>query len=111
MAVEIVKDSWTGVVRAVTLGATAADGGSRSKAIKVGGQKALPFCHFESEMPNKPVVAIEIKNRRPEDWSPLLNDVWGPAMDNPAHWARAAEAAGADLLVLALTLTGQDGNP
>lgn len=32
-------------------------------------------------------------------------------MDNPGDWARAAEEAGADLLVLALTLTGQDGNP
>lgn len=111
MAVEINKDSWSGMVRTVTLGANSADGGTRSKVIRVGGQKTLPFCHFESEMPNKPVVAIEIKNRRPEDWSPLLNDVWGPAMDNPGDWARAAEEAGADLLVLALTLTGQDGNP
>ncbi len=32
-------------------------------------------------------------------------------MDNPGDWARAAEAAGADLLVLALSLTGQDGGP
>jgi acetyl-CoA decarbonylase/synthase, CODH/ACS complex subunit delta len=111
MAVEIVKDSWTGVVRTVTIGATAVDGGTRSKVIKVGGQKSLPFCHFESTMPNKPVVAIEIKNRRPEDWSQLLSDVWGAAMDHPADWARAAEAAGADLLVLALSLTGESGAP
>jgi acetyl-CoA decarbonylase/synthase, CODH/ACS complex subunit delta len=111
MAVEIVKDSWTGSVRTVTLGATAAEGGTRTRVIKVGGQKTLPFCHFESEMPNKPVIAIEIKNRRPEDWSPLLNDVWGSAMDHPGDWAQAAEAAGAELLFLALSLTGQDGNP
>jgi acetyl-CoA decarbonylase/synthase complex subunit delta len=111
MAVEMVKDSWTGVVRTVTLGATVADGGTRNKVIRVGGQKTLPFCHFESEIPNKPVVAMEIKNRRPDDWSPLLNEVWGPAMDHPGDWARAAEAAGADLLVLALSLTGEDGNP
>ncbi len=111
MAVEIVKDSWTGAVRTLTLGATAADGGTRSKVVKVGGQKALPFCHFESETPNRPIVAIEIKNRRPEDWSPLLTDVWGSAMDRPGDWAQAAEAAGADLLVLALSLTGEDGNP
>jgi acetyl-CoA decarbonylase/synthase complex subunit delta len=111
MPVELNKDSWTGAVRTVTLGATAAEGGTRSRVVKVGGQKTLPFCHFESVMPNKPVVAIEIKNRRPEDWSPLLSDVWGPAMDDPGEWARAAEAAGADLLVLALCLTGKDGNP
>jgi acetyl-CoA decarbonylase/synthase, CODH/ACS complex subunit delta len=111
MAVEIIKDSWTGAVRTITLGATSPDGGTRSHAIKVGGQKALPYCHFESETPYKPVVAIEIKNRRPDDWSPLLQDVWGSAMDDPASWARAAEAAGADLLVLALSLTGPEGNP
>jgi hypothetical protein len=33
--------------------------------------------HFEAEMPNKPVVAIEIRDRRPEDWSPLLLQTWG----------------------------------
>jgi acetyl-CoA decarbonylase/synthase complex subunit delta len=32
-------------------------------------------------------------------------------MDDPAQWAKAAEAAGADLLVLALSLTGPSGNP
>jgi acetyl-CoA decarbonylase/synthase complex subunit delta len=111
MAIEIVKDSWSGVVRTVTLGATPANGGTRSRVIQIGGQKTLPFCHFESEMPNKPVVAIEIKDHRPDDWSPLLNDVWGSAMDDPGSWARAAEAAGADLLVLALSMTGQDENP
>jgi acetyl-CoA decarbonylase/synthase complex subunit delta len=110
MAVELVKDTWTGAVRTVVLGATPAEGGTRSKVVKVGGEKALPFCHFESEMPNKPVVAVEIKNRRPDDWSPLLQDVWGTAMDQPGDWARAAEAAGADLLVLALGLTGPGGN-
>jgi acetyl-CoA decarbonylase/synthase, CODH/ACS complex subunit delta len=111
MAVEIVKDSWAGSVRTVTLGATAENGGTRSRVVKVGGQKALPFCHFEAETPNKPVVAVEIKNRRPEDWSPLLLDVWGSAVDDPGAWAAAAESAGADLLVLALSQTGANGGP
>lgn len=111
MAVEIVKDSWTGIVRTVMLGATSADGGTRSQVVKVGGQKMLPFLHFESETPNKPLVAIEIKNRRPEDWSPLLLDTWGASMDDPASWAKAAESAGADILVLALSLTGESGTP
>ncbi len=111
MAVEIIKDSWPGVVRTVTLGAEAAEGGTRTRVVRVGGQKTLPFCHFESDMPHRPVVAIEIKDRRPEDWSPLLHDAWGAAMDDPADWARAAEAAGADLLVLALSLNGPGGAP
>jgi len=111
MPVEIPKDSWSGAVQTVTLGATAADGGTRTQTITVGGQKALPFMHFEQATPYRPLVAIEIKDRRPEDWSPLLLEVWGEAADDPATWAQAAEQAGADLLVLALTLTDADGQP
>jgi acetyl-CoA decarbonylase/synthase complex subunit delta len=111
MAVEIPKDTWSGAVRAVTLGAASADGGTRAKTVTVGGEKTLPFMHFEGETPNAPVVAVELRERRPEDWSPLLRDVWGSAMDNPAAWAKAAETAGADLIQLTLSLTGSDGNP
>ncbi len=111
MPVEIPKDSWSGAVRVVTLGATSADGGTRAKTVTIGGEKTLPFMHFEGETPNAPVVAIEIKDRRPEDWSPLLPKVWGSAMDDPAAWAKAAEAAGADLIQMTLSLTGGDGNP
>jgi acetyl-CoA decarbonylase/synthase complex subunit delta len=64
----------------------------------------MPYLHFEAPMPNKPVIAIEIKSRKPDDWSLLLAEAWGEAMDDPAQWARKAEEAGADLLVLALTL-------
>jgi acetyl-CoA decarbonylase/synthase complex subunit delta len=60
--------------------------------------------HFEGQTPNRPVVAVEIKDHRPDDWSPLLAEVWGDAMNDPAQWAKKAEEAGADLLVLALTL-------
>ncbi|MBN1311697.1 MAG: acetyl-CoA decarbonylase/synthase complex subunit delta [Anaerolineae bacterium] len=111
MAVEIPKDTWTGEVHAVTLGAIEADGGTRTKTVTVGGEKTLPFMHFEGETPNAPVVAVEIKDRRPDDWSPLLEEAWGSAMDDPAAWAKAAEEAGADLIQLSLSLTGSDGNP
>ena len=111
MPVEIPKDSWDGVVRTVTLGATKAEGGTRSRTVTVGGQKTLPFMYFEHAAPNRPLVAIEIKDRLPSDWSPLLLDVWGDAANNAATWAKSAEEAGADLLVLALTLTDAEGEP
>ncbi len=111
MPVEIPKDKWTGTVRTVTIGATEAEGGTRTSTITVGGQNTLPYMHFEGEIPNRPVIALEIKDRRPEDWSPLLLEVWGDAANDPAAWAKAAEAAGADLLVLALSLTDADGAP
>jgi acetyl-CoA decarbonylase/synthase complex subunit delta len=111
LRLELVKDSWPGAVRTITIGATAEDGGTRSHVVTVGGEKALPFMHFEAEMPHKPLVAIEIKDRRPEDWSPLLLETWSDVVDDPAAWARAAEEAGADLLQLTLSLTDKDDNP
>ena len=87
MPIELVKDSWPGAVREVTLGATAADGGTRTSTVTVGGEKALPFMHFEAPMPHKPVVAMEIKDRRPDDWSPLLLETWQAVADDPVAWS------------------------
>jgi acetyl-CoA synthase len=105
------KEKWTGSVREVTLGATAAEGGTRSKTITIGGQTAMPFLDFEGAMPNEPVIAVEIQDRKPDDWSPLLNEAWGDAMNDPGTWAQAAEKAGANIIVLQLSLTDADGNP
>ncbi|MDI6768849.1 MAG: acetyl-CoA decarbonylase/synthase complex subunit delta [Anaerolineales bacterium] len=111
MPIEIPKDKWPGKIRTVTLGATAAEGGTRSKTVAIGGEASLPFMHFENPTPNPPLVAIEIKDRKPEDWSPLLAEVWSEAMNDPGAWAKAAEATGADLILLALSVTGADGKP
>lgn len=107
MPIEIPKDKWLGSVRTVTIGATAAEGGTRAKTVTIGGETTMPYLHFEAPMPNKPAIAIEIKSRKPQDWSPLLAEVWGEAMADAAQWAKKAEEAGADLLVLALTV--EDG--
>ncbi len=104
MSLQIPKEKWTGKVREVVLGATAAQGGSRSHTLTVGGETTLPFLHFDGQIPHRPLLAVEIKSRKPEDWSPLLVEAWGDAMNDPAAWAKAAEAAGADLIVLTLTL-------
>ena len=111
MPIEFVQDKWPGKVRSITIGATAAEGGTRTTTVTVGGEKALPFMHSDSEMPNRPLVAIEIKDRFPEDWSPLLAQTWGDVMQDPAAWAKAAEGAGADMIVLALSSTDKDGKP
>jgi len=108
VTIEIPKEKWTGKVREITLGATAAEGGTRAKTVIVGGETTLPFLHFEGVIPHAPKLALEIKSRKPApgDWSPLLMETWGAAMDDPGAWAKAAEAAGADLILL--TLTAQD---
>ena len=109
--IELAKEQWTGSVREVTLGATPEEGGTRAKAITIGGETAMPFMYFEGQVPHPPVIAIEIKDRKPEDWSPLLLETWGEAAEDPASWAKAAEEAGADLIQVTLSLTDADGNP
>lgn len=103
MPIEFPKDKWLGRIHTVTIGATPAEGGTRSRTLTVGGHTTLPFLSFESPLANPPALALEIKSRYPEDWSPLLRRVWGEAMNDPAAWAKSAEEAGADLLVLALS--------
>ena len=104
MPVEIPKDKWPGSIKAITIGATAAEGGTRDRSITLGGQTTMPYLQFEAPTPNKPVIAIELKSRPPEDWSPLLCGGPGDAMEDPAQWAKKAEETGADVLVLTLTV-------
>jgi acetyl-CoA decarbonylase/synthase complex subunit delta len=110
VTVEIPKMKWTGQVREITLGATADEGGTRSKATVVGGESTLPFLDFEAPMPNPPRIAVEIQDRRPSDWSPLLTEAWGDVMDDPAAWARAVEDLDVDILLLQLSLSDAEGN-
>jgi acetyl-CoA decarbonylase/synthase complex subunit delta len=68
----------------------------------VGGQNALPFLHFEGQIPNKPVVAVEVRDQAPDDWSDLLVTAWGKVLSDPAAWAANAEKLGAEVIALML---------
>ena len=109
MTIEIPKEKWTGQVREVTIGATSEDGGTRSQTLTIGGESTLPFLDFEGDIPHRPALALEIRDRVPDDWSPVLLEAWGDSMESPAAWAKAAEEAGADLIYLVLSLTMADG--
>ena len=108
MPVDIPKEKWPGSVRQVVIGATPDQGGTRSRAVVVGGENCMPYMHFEGSIPNAPSIAVEIRDRRPDDWSPLLLETWKEVVNDPAKWAAAAEAAGADLIQLIL---GLDNTP
>jgi len=98
--IEIPKEKWGGKVREVTLGATAANGGTRAKTVTVGGETTLPFLHFEGEIPHPPAVVIEVQDHKPGDWPAVLLEAWGDVTGDVTAWAKAAEAAGADAVLL-----------
>jgi acetyl-CoA decarbonylase/synthase complex subunit delta len=115
--VEIPVEKWTGSVRQVILGATKAEGGTRNRTVVIGGETTLPFLSFEGKVPNRPQVAIEVRPvplkrtfRNPAvEWPEPLTKAWGAVLGDPAAWAQAAEAAGADLVVLQLPSTDEAG--
>jgi acetyl-CoA decarbonylase/synthase complex subunit delta len=111
VTVETPLEKWAGTIRPVTVGATAGEGGTRSKAAALGGQATLPFLSFEGKAPNAPLVAVEVWNRNPGDeWSAALTQAWGDALNDAALWAKAAEEAGADLICLRFFQTDAAGN-
>ncbi|HMK93595.1 MAG TPA: acetyl-CoA decarbonylase/synthase complex subunit delta [Thermoleophilia bacterium] len=84
--VEIPKETWPGAVREVTLGAGAADGGTRTSTVTVGGEITLPFLGFEAVNPHRPALAA----------------AWAGVAGDAAAWAARAVEAGADLIALRL---------
>ena len=102
VSVPAVKETWTGSIREITLGALSEDGGTRASTVTVGGETTLPFLHFEGQIPHRPVVAIEIMDQPPSDWSPILLGAWGDVVSDVGVWAKKAEEAGVDLVALTL---------
>lgn len=108
MALELMLEKWSGAVSTVSIGATAAEGGSRNKTIKVGGQKTLPFLFPEGELPYKPVIAFEICDILPVDWPQELTKIYGDCLNDPLSWAqKCVEDFKAELLCVKL----QGGHP
>jgi acetyl-CoA decarbonylase/synthase complex subunit delta len=108
--VELPREKYAGKVREITIGATKDQGGTRAKVVTIGGESTLPFLTFEGAMPHPPAIAVEIQDRKPSDWSPILLEAWNDVADSPAKWAQAAEALGVDLILLKLNATLADGS-
>jgi acetyl-CoA decarbonylase/synthase, CODH/ACS complex subunit delta len=102
LAVPEVKETWTGRIVEVTVGAGPDRGGTRGSTATMGGETTLPFLHFEGLIPHRPLIAVEVSDRTPDDWSPLLLEAWKDVLGDPAAWAAKAEAAGAEVIALTL---------
>ncbi len=95
--------SYKGGVTEVQLGATKADGGSRGKVVKIGGQSSL--YRFEGGYKNKPVVSFDVFDMAMPSFPKALREIWGDVWDDPAGWAREAVKLGTELVTLHLIST------
>jgi len=94
---------YSGAIREVTLG-------NGDKTVTVGGSTSLPFHLFEGEMKNKPLIAMEIQDVRPDSWPETLTKYYDDVMDSPVDWARkCVEEYNADALNIWLIGTDPNG--
>lgn len=106
---EKVVEKWLGKVNTFSIGATAAEGGTRAKIVKVGGENTLPFLHFEGQIFNPPVVAMEVWDMEPPTWPDILKDEFKNCLNDVSAWAKKAiEEFGMELICLRLFSTHPD---
>jgi acetyl-CoA decarbonylase/synthase complex subunit delta len=103
LSFQIPKNSYSGKINALKLG-------TGDSQVLVGGETALPFYTFEGENPNKPIVAMEVYDARPEDWPGTVAKYFDDVMDDPIKWAQKnIEEYNADAICLKLTRIVPDG--
>ena len=109
MPIAVVKEKFPSKVGEVVLGATAAEGGTRTSVITVGGDNMLPFLHFEGKVEHRPIIAMEVTDIVPP-WHENIKSQFGDVLDNPAAWAKkCVEEFGADAIYLKLIGANPEG--
>jgi len=99
LAFAFYKESYSGAVKEVALG-------KGDKVVKVGGQNCYPFYQFEGKMPNKPKIAMEVWDMKPDDWAEAAVKPFEDVINDPAAWAKkCVEQYGADMIALMLRST------
>ncbi len=100
---EIVKESYAGGIREISIG-------KGDKAITVGGETCYPFYQFEGDMPNKPKIAMEVWDMKPEDWPEAALAHFKDVVSDPAAWAKkCVDEFGAEAIVLQLKSVDPNG--
>ncbi|MFQ6136922.1 MAG: CO dehydrogenase/acetyl-CoA synthase subunit delta [Candidatus Hydrothermarchaeales archaeon] len=94
---------YRGEIAEVQLGATKAEGGSRGKVIKIGGQTTL--YRFEGGVKNRPVITFDTFDISQPQFPKVQREAWSNVWDAPAEWAKKAVKLGADLVTIHLVST------
>lgn len=109
MAVALIKERYQNSVGELVIGATPEEGGTRTSVVRVGGDGTLPFLHFEGEIKNRPVIAMEVTDVPPA-WSDTLNSYFKDVYNDPVAWAKkCVDEYNADLIYLKLIGANPEG--
>ncbi|MCX8117014.1 MAG: acetyl-CoA decarbonylase/synthase complex subunit delta [Desulfobacterota bacterium] len=77
--------------------------GSPDKAVKIGGEKTLPFHAFEGQEGAPVRFALEVFDTPPEGWPEHLREPFADVLSDPIAWAnKCLKQYGADLISLYL---------
>lgn len=107
---ERVIEKWQDKIFDVEIGATKDKGGSRSNAVKIGGETGIYFIKDEDKCPNLPVVAMDVWDIEPESWPETLKASFGSALKEPVEWAKiCVDKFAADMICLRLASVHPDG--
>ncbi len=89
-------EPYKGEVKEVTIGPS-------EKAVKLGGEKTLPFHAFEGKEGAPVKFALEVYDVPPEGWSQHLISCYADVISDPVAWAnKCIKTYGADLISLYL---------
>ncbi len=97
--------SFPAKIREITLGATRAEGGSRSHTVTIGGATSPAFSDFSVPPVHPPAIALDVFDMEVQLPKALKDNV-REVMNDPAEWARMnVKKFGADLVTVHLTST------
>ncbi len=100
MSFEAPVDKSKGTIREVEIG----DGK------KIGGESTYPFHLWEGEMPNPPIIAMEVYDEPQPAWPEAVRKIYESVMDDPIAWAKKCQDEfGADAIALQLKSTDPNG--
>jgi len=98
-AFKLPKENCDVPVCTVKIGATKAEGGTRAVTYEIGGATCMPFHLWEGEMPNRPLVALEVFDVISNKYPDALRKIYGDLLENPAEMAKVCvDKYGADLI-------------
>ncbi len=97
------ETKYSGIIRAVKMG-------NEGNEKVVGGCGSMPFQLFEGEHPNKPLIAMEVSDVKPEEWPETLSQHFSDVYDNPVAWAeKCVKIYGAEAIAVTLGSTDPNG--